>query len=130
MGYKMKSSVDKLCSPLLETEQTEQTKRAVINKTSEAYGSSGGYKSTEFVKGGRENDKTSKSTTYKNTKADTDGVNPETFTKSKTKVNRKGESTTKTKVISKKKHDKQVTRKKRRAQKRGDDIELDTNYFS
>ena len=125
MGFKMRSSIDKLCSPLKETK--EQTKRAVINKKSSAYGSSGGYESTEFVKGGRKQDKTTKSTTYTNRKASTDGANPETYTKTKTKINRKGERKTKTKEISKKKYERQVARKKRRAERRGDDTE---NYSS
>ena len=126
MGFKMKSSIDNLCSPLKETK--EQTKRAVINKKSSAYGSSGGYESTEFVKGGRKGiDKTTKSTTYKKSNADTDGANPETYTKTKTKINKKGERKTKTKQISAKKYNRQVARKKKRAERRGDDTE---NYSS
>ena len=125
MGFKMRSSIDKLCSPLKETK--EQTKRAVINKKSSAYGSSGGYESTEFVKGGRKGDKTTKSTTYKKTNADTDGANPERYTKTKTKINRKGKVKTKTKQISAKKYERQVARKKKRAERRGDDTE---NYSS
>ena len=119
MGFKMKSSIDGLCSPL----KNEQTKRAVINRKTSSYGSSGGSESTEFVKGGRKGDKTTKSTTYKKRNADTDGANPEMYIKTKTKINKKGETKTKTKEISAKKYNRQVARKKRRAARRGDDTE-------
>jgi hypothetical protein len=112
-------------SPMKEMDPA--SKRAVVEKKSSAYGTSGGYESTEFVKGGRKGDKVHKSTEYKKREAATDGTTPETYTKTKRRKTRSGETKATTKQISKKKYERQVARKKKRAERRGDDTESYNN---
>jgi hypothetical protein len=118
-------------SPVKQTEKYEgqqgdkPTKRAVIEKSSEAHGTSGGYKSTEFVKGGRDEDKTTKSVTLKERKPATDGSTGDksTYTQTKTKISRKGKTKTKTKEISGKKYRRKLARKTAKSIRRGSDKE-------
>ena len=116
-------------SPAKQTEEKEPTKRSMKHTTSGAYGSSGGYETREFVKGGRKGDKTTKVVEYTKDEPTTEKYRGEgesdkpTYTKTKTRVTRKGETKTKTKKISAKKYEKQTRRRHARAIRRGHDIE-------
>lgn len=100
------------------TKPEDPTKRYVVKKTSEAYGSSGGYESTEFGKGGREGDKKHKSITLTKREAGDEGGAP-TYIQTK---GRKGKKN-RTKEISERKYRRKLARKTARSIRRGDDTE-------
>ena len=121
---------------IFKKKKKEGTKHAKITNTYKGGGSSGGYESTEFVKGGRKGDKTHKSTKYTKWNPTTESYRGEnesdkpTYIKTKTRKVRgleafftkrkKGDTVTKTKEISEKKYKKQLERKNRRYKTRGD----------
>jgi len=94
--------------------QTEESKHYVERKESGKYGSSGGYKSTEFGKGGRKGDKKHKSITL--TKRKDESGKP-TYIQTKSRKGKKDKS----KVISERKYKSKLARKTTKSIKRGDD---------
>ena len=95
-------------------DENKQTKNYVSKRKSGAYGSSGGYESTEFGKGGREGDKKHKEITLTKREGD-----KPTYIQTKSQKGKKD----KTKVISEKKYKRKLARKTARSIRRGDDTE-------
>ena len=100
-----------------------ETKNYVSKRKRGAWGSSGGWESTEFGKGGREGDKKHKSITLRKTEPTTESYRHEDesdkprYTQTKWKEGGKR----KTKEISERKYKRKLARKTARSMRRGDD---------
>tara|TARA_A100001201_G_scaffold65329_1_gene61414 strand:+ start:624 stop:962 length:339 start_codon:yes stop_codon:yes gene_type:complete len=93
-------------------DENKQTKNYVEKKKSSAYGSSAGYESTTFGKGGRKGDKKHKEITLTKREGD-----KPTYIQTKRKKGKQD----KTKVISEKKYKRKLARKTAGSIRRGDD---------